>query len=156
MAHRQRCSLAALFTVAALWLTSAPATLPALAAQPAVSEDILSGTWRVSRTCLTHCVSPKPVLKVVHHLDGSVYVTEGSVRQLLYLSGSQVLVHGPKDSLMLTIRTRGQLMSGYGVGTDGSTFTTTWRCVAAPSSAALSGTTSASLGGPQPRSIINC
>src|SRR5690242_15385932 len=68
MTHRQRCSLTALFTVASLCMTFAPAPLPALAAQPAVSEDILSGTWRVSRTCLTHCVSPKPVLKVVHRL----------------------------------------------------------------------------------------
>jgi hypothetical protein len=46
--------------------------------------------------------------------------------------GMQVLVHGPKDSSLLTIRMPGKLMNGSGVAQDGSTFTVEWRCVAAP------------------------
>jgi hypothetical protein len=130
--------------------------LPAAARQAPTAPDGLSGTWRVSRTCLTICTSPQPVLKVVHHLSGRVFVTAGAVRQTLYLTGTQVLVHGPKDSLILTVRTRGQLMSGYGVGTDGSTFTSTWRCVAASSTAARLGTATGNQGGFQPRSIEHC
>ena len=155
MAHRRR-SLAALLTV--IWALSwvAASTLPAAARQTPTAPDGLSGTWRVSRACLTICVSPKPVLKVVHHLTGQVFVTEGTVRQTLYLTGTQVLVHGPKDSLILTVRTLGQAMDGYVVGNDGSTFTTTWRCVAAPSTAAAQGAMPARQSGPQPRSIIHC
>ena len=112
--------------------TSSP---PAAAAKPAraapmLLPDILSGTWQVSRTCLTLCVSPPPVLKVVHHLSGDVYATANRPPQLLYLLGRQVLVHGPTDSLLLTIRIPGHLMSGAGVGATGSTFTTAWRCLA--------------------------
>lgn len=112
-------------------------------ANAAPARDILSGTWRVSRTCLTVCVSPPPVLKVVHHLDGDVYATNSQPPQMLLRMGMQVLVHGPKDSLLLNIRNPGRLMSGSGVGADGSTFTTTWRCVAPRAATTVPGATGA-------------
>lgn len=121
------------FSLALLLSTLAvPAARLKAAAAPV---DVLSGTWRVSRTCLTICVSPKPVLKVVHHLSGDVYTTAARPPQMLYLIGRQVLVHGPNDSLLLTIDTPRLLMQGLGVGADGSTFETTWRCIAALASA---------------------
>ena len=139
---------AALIALAMTALLTMPASGPAAAAS-APGADGLSGTWRVSRICLTICASPNPVLKVVSHLAGNVFATSGSTRQVFYRIGTQVLVHGPKDSLLLTIQTAGQLMSGFGVGADGSTFKTTWQCVAAKSgvnnalgvSAALAGAT---------------
>jgi hypothetical protein len=107
-------------------------------ATPAPPGDGLSGTWQVSRFCLNVCVSPKSVLKVVHHWVGAVFVTAGNSPQVLYqLKTPEVLVHGPKDSSVLTIVSRGQLMRGSGVGADGSTFETTWRCIAPAGPAAL-------------------
>lgn len=124
-----------------LSLLVAAATMPANGATAAPASDGLSGTWQVSRTCLTICVSPKPVLKVVSHLYGAVFTTGGPTPQMLYRIGKQVLVHGPKDSLLLNVETRGVLMSGRGVGADGSTFETTWRCVAAPATPVATVTT---------------
>jgi hypothetical protein len=118
-----------------LSLVTTSGTVPA-AAIPSVPGDGLSGTWQVSRVCLTICVSPPPVLKLVRHWHDEVFVTAGPTSQVLYRVGLQVVVHGPKDSLSLTVRARGLLMSGFGVGADGSTFQTTWRCVAAPPTAA--------------------
>lgn len=130
MLYPHRRILAALATTIPLFILAVSATGPAAAVTPA--PDGLSGTWQVSRTCLTVCVSPKPVRKVVSHLQGDVFVTGSHPRQVLYRLGMQVLVHGLKDSLLLAIKTPGLLMSGFGVGADGSTFTTTWRCVAPP------------------------
>lgn len=141
MTHAYRSLLVAL----PLALLLSTLTVPAAGLKAAAPIDVLSGTWRVSRICLTICVSPKPVLKVVHHLSGDVYTTADSPPQMLYLIRRQVLVHGPNDSLLLTIETPGRLMHGVGVGADGSTFTTTWRCIAALESATpVSGTTPAS------------
>src|SRR5215469_12398361 len=100
MAHRRHILAAFLMAISTLSCITAGA-LPASARQAPTAPDGLSGTWRVSRTCLTICTSPQPVLKVVHRLSGPVFVTGGTVRQTLYLTGTQVLVHGPKDSLIL-------------------------------------------------------
>lgn len=137
-----RRSVATLAVTLSLSLSTAMATISTAAALPLASGatvaavtvaagDGLSGTWQVSRVCLAICVSPRPVLKVVRHWQGAVFMTTNHPPQVLYRMGMQVLVHGPKDSLLLTIRSLGRLMSGSGVGADGSTFKTTWRCVAA-------------------------
>lgn len=112
-------------------------TMGSAAATPAPPGDGLSGTWQVTRFCLNVCVSPPPVLKVVRHWEGAVFVTGGSSPQVLYQLKTQVLVHGSKDSSVLTILSRGQLMRGSGVGGDGSTFETTWRCIAPAGSLAV-------------------
>lgn len=135
MIRAYRFMLVALAMAIILFMLAVPAPGRSAAAAPAAT-DVLSGTWRVSRTCLTICASPKPVLKVIRHLDGDVYATGGSTPQVLYLIGRQVLVHGPKDSILLTIDAPGRLMHGLGVGADGSTFQTTWRCTAARGAAA--------------------
>jgi hypothetical protein len=124
----QRHILAALALALPLSLLTVSGTRSA-AGIPASPSDGLSGTWQISRLCLTICVSPKPVLKTVRHWHDAVFETVSRPPQILYRIGTQVLVHGPKDSLVLTILTRGMLMSGSGVGADGSTFDTTWRCV---------------------------
>lgn len=134
----RRLTALALTVGLALLITSA--TMPAAGATAAPSSDGLSGTWQVSRTCLTICVNPKPVLKVVSHLYGAVFTTGGPTPQMLYRIGKQVLVHGPKDSLLLNVETHGVLMRGRGVGADGSTFETTWRCVAAAATPVASAT----------------
>jgi len=120
--------LAALVLALPLSLLTVSGTRSA-AGMPAPPSDGLSGTWQVSRICLTICVSPKPVLKTVRHWHDAVFETSNRPPQILYRIGTQVVVHGPKDSLVLTIRERGMLMSGSGIGADGSTFDTTWRCV---------------------------
>jgi hypothetical protein len=126
--------------LAALALILVPAVLPVAARGSGVvvvflqGRDGLSGTWRVSRVCLAGCVAPPPALRVVHHVRGDVYMTDQPTPQVLYRLGKQVLVHGVADSSVLAIQTPGQLMSGSGVGANGSTFTVTWRCVAPPSS----------------------
>ena len=128
MAYPFRRALAALLLFS---LLVAMMSRPFAAAQAAASDG-LSGAWQVSRTCLTLCVSPRPVLKIVRHLSGDVFMTKGHAPDVLYRLGYQVLVHSPTDSLLLTVVTPGQLMSGSGVGANGSTFRTTWRCVAPP------------------------
>lgn len=140
MPRSYRRTLAAFAITASLSLLTTVATGVTAAVPPATQSDGLSGTWQVSRVCLTLCTNPRPVLKVVHHVSGAVFMTGGHTPQVLYLLGTQVLVHGPKDSLVLTIRSRGRFMSGSGVGADGSTFKTTWRCVAA--AGAMTATTS--------------
>jgi len=128
--------LAALALALPLFLLTVSGTRSA-GGTPASPSDGLSGTWQVSRLCLTLCVSPKPVLKTVRHWHDTVFETSNRPPQILYRIGTQVLVHGPKDSLVLTIRERGMLMSGSGVGADGSTFGTTWRCVAPAGSVSI-------------------
>jgi hypothetical protein len=125
--------------IALLGSTAGSATLGQAA--PAPAGDGLSGTWRVSRTCLTYCVSTPPARRVVvRHQHGDVYITAAQPPQVLSRLGGKVLVHGPKDSLLLTIDSPGRLMSGVGVGADGSTFKTTWQCIApARSSVAIPG-----------------
>jgi len=132
----QRHILAALILALPLSLLTVSGTRSA-AGIAASSSDGLSGTWQVSRHCLTICVSPKPVLKTVRHWHDAVFETDSRPPQILYRIGTQVLVHGPKDSLVLTIVTHGMLMSGSGVGADGSTFDTTWRCVAPAGSVSI-------------------
>jgi hypothetical protein len=131
MSWPNRRFLTALALAVLLALPAISRTEPA-AATPAPPGDGLSGTWQVSRICLSICLSPPGVLKLVHplHAATGVFVTSDPTSQVLYRIGTQVLVHGPKDSSVLTIRTLGRLMSGVGVGADGSTFTTTWRCIA--------------------------
>jgi hypothetical protein len=154
--------LAALAIATPLALANISGTEQAAAiAVPA--RDGLSGTWQVSRICLSICLSPQGVLKVVRplHARTGVFVTSDPTPQVLYRLGTQVLVHGPKDSSVLTIRTPGLLMSGSGVGADGSTFTTTWRCIApAAPAAAVSGATSPHLAitvpGDAPTAITLC
>ncbi len=127
--------------VAALAMTI-PLSMPAVsmsgsvAVAAAAPYDGLSGTWQIRRTCLTGCVSPNPVRKVVARLGADTFVTAGRPSQVLYRVGKRVLVHGPKDSLLLDIKNPGRLMSGFGVGANGSTFETTWVCVASAGSAA--------------------
>jgi hypothetical protein len=128
--------LAALALMMPLSLLTSSA-IGSAAAVPPPAGDGLSGTWQVSRVCLTICISPRPVLKVVRRFQGAVFMTGGPAPQVLYLLKTQVLVHGSKDSLVLTIGSRGLLMSGPGVGADGSTFETAWRCVAPAGSAAI-------------------
>ncbi len=128
--------------VAALAMTI-PLSMPAVslsgsvAVAAAAPHDGLSGTWQIRRTCLTGCVSPKPVRKVVARLGADTFVTAGPLPQVLYRVGKRVLVHGPTDSLMLDIKNPGRLMSGFGVGANGSTFKTTWVCVAPAGSVAV-------------------
>jgi hypothetical protein len=136
MARLHARSLAALTVLLPLSLSVMAAAPPLAAASPVAANDVLSGTWQVTRTCLTVCVSPPPALKVVRHVRGDVYMTEGLSPQVLYRVGDQVLVHGPTDSSLLTITTPRQLMRGVGVAANGSTFRSTWRCVAPPKAAA--------------------
>jgi hypothetical protein len=124
--HKPRHLLAAIGIAFGVLAGSA---MPVTAAAPAPLGDVLSGRWKVSRSCLTICTSPPPSVKTVHRVKGSVYTTDGQPPQYLYQLGRQVLVHGPKDSLLLTLDPHGRLMTGDGVGADGSTFKTTWRCV---------------------------
>jgi hypothetical protein len=120
------------------------------AARAGSVSDVLSGTWRVSRVCLTICTSPPPVTKVIHHVAGNVYKTGGHTPQVLLQMGRQVLVHGPKDSLLLTLDPHGRLMTGEGVAADGSTFQTTWRCISSPQPAAAQGIVLSSAGATRP------
>src|SRR5437868_6500984 len=111
------------------------ASAPAAAAPGAASAS-LAGTWRVSRTCVSGCAGSTTVTEVVRPYAPHVFMAHGGLTLVLYQIGNQVLVHGAASSSLLTIRMPGRLMSGSSVGADGSTFTTSWRCVAAPTSTA--------------------
>jgi hypothetical protein len=106
---------------------------PATAAPDPVTTS-LAGTWRVSRTCLAGCAGSTTVTEVVRPYAPHVFMAHGGLTLELYQIGNQVLVHGAASSSLLTIRIPGRLMSGSSVGAGGSTFTTSWRCVAAPTS----------------------
>ena len=123
------CAACALVTLAAS--TMAPA-----AAAPGPVTASLAGTWRVSRTCVSGCAGSTTVTEVVRPYAPHVFIAHGGLTLVLYQIGNQVLVHGAASSSLLTIRIPGRLMSGSSVGADGSTFTTSWRCVAAPTSTA--------------------
>lgn len=106
-------------------------------------NDRLSGAWRISRVCLSGCVSPPAVIKVVRPRGSGVFTASGHGTQILYQIGNQVLVHGGQDSSLLTVQTPGRLMKGVGVGADGQTFTTIWECVTAAAALGLSRNTMA-------------
>jgi hypothetical protein len=126
-----------LLTFAALCLvTLAASAMAPAAAAPAPGTTSLAGTWRVSRTCVSGCVGSTTVTEVVRPYAPHVFMARGGLPLVLYQVGNQVLVHGARSSSLLAIRIPGQLMSGSSVGTNGSTFTTAWRCVAAPTSTA--------------------
>ena len=130
--HPLRCAAFALVTLAVSAMTPA-------AAAPAPAATSLAGTWRVSRTCVSGCTGSTTVTtvtEVVRPYAPHVFMARGGLTLVLYQTRNQVLVHGARSSSLLTIRIAGQLMSGAGVGADGSTFTTSWRCVAAPTSTA--------------------
>lgn len=121
-------------TALSLLALASPVAAPASAA-PVPQRDVLSGQWQVTRTCAYGCAGSTSVHKTVHRRAGNVYVATGGPTQMLYRMGRQVLVHGPKDSSLLTIAMPGKLMKGSGVAQDGSTFTVEWRCTAAPKAA---------------------
>jgi hypothetical protein len=125
--HPLRCAAFALVTLAVSAMTPA-------AAAPAPAATSLAGTWRVSRTCVSGCTGSTTVTEVVRPYAPHVFMARGGLPLVLYQVGNQVLVHGATSSSLLAIRIPGQLMSGSSVGTNGSTFTTSWRCVAAPTS----------------------
>ena len=152
--HPLRCAAFALVTLAVSAITPA-------AAAPASAATSLAGTWRVSRTCVSGCTGSTTVTEVVRPYAPHVFMARGGLTLVLYQTRNQVLVHGSRSSSLLTIRIAGQLMSGAGVGADGSTFTTSWRCVAAPTfTAATSGARRAGITreGPQftPRARVHC
>ena len=127
--HPLMCAASALVTLAVSGM--APA-----AAAPGPVTTSLAGTWRVSRTCVSACAGSTTVTEVVRPYAPHVFMAHGGLTLVLYQIGNRVLVHGAASSSLLTIRIPGQLMSGSSVGADGSTFTTSWRCVAAPTSTA--------------------
>jgi hypothetical protein len=125
--HPLMCAAFALVTLAV------SAVVPAAAA-PGPAAPSLAGTWRVSRTCVSGCVGSTTVTEVVRPYAPHVFMAHGGLTLVLYQVGNQVLVHGATSSSLLAIRVAGQLMSGSSVGANGRTFTTSWRCVAAPTS----------------------
>ena len=127
--HPLICAACVLVTLAAS--TTAPA-----AAAPGPVTTSLAGTWRVSRTCVSGCAGSTTVTEVVRPYAPHVFMARGGLTLMLYQIRNQVLVHGATSSSLLAIRIPGRLMSGSGVGADGSTFTTSWRCVVAPTSTA--------------------
>ena len=127
--HPLMCAALALITLAV------SAMAPAAAA-PGPAIPSLYGTWQVSRTCVAGCAGSTTVTEVVRRYAPGVFMAHGGLTLVLYQIRNQVLVHGATSSSLLTIRIPGQLMSGSSVGAHGSTFTTSWRCVAAPTSTA--------------------
>jgi hypothetical protein len=117
-------------------ITLAVSAIAPAAAAPGPVTASLAGTWRVSRTCVSGCAGSTTVTEVVRPYAPGVFMAHGGLTLVLYQIGNQVLVHGATSSSLLTTRIPGRLMSGPSVGADGSTFTTSWRCVAAPTSTA--------------------
>jgi hypothetical protein len=146
---------------ACILVTLAVSAMAPAAAAPDPVTTSLAGTWRVSRTCVAGCAGSTTVTEVVRPYAPHVFMAHGGLTLVLYQIRNQVLVHGATSSSLLTIRLPGQLMSGSGVGADGSTFTTSWRCVAAPTSTASTsgaGTAGHTREGPQvvPGARVHC
>jgi hypothetical protein len=100
----------------------------AIAAPP---KDGLSGTWQVTRKCVSGCSGTTSFSESVRALSANVFQATGRSRFVLYRTGTgTVLAHSSTSSLLLTVRTRGVLMDGPGVDQGGMTFVTTWRCTA--------------------------
>lgn len=99
------------------------------------AADGLSGTWQITRTCLAGCHGVTHTTALVRPVATDVFTATGhtstgvAVSLVLYRLKAHVLVHGVKDSSLLTIEAPGQRMRGAGVGVNGSTFTTLWQCV---------------------------
>ena len=101
----------------------------------AARGDILSGSWRIDRTCVQGCnalLTSMSVTEMVSAHGANVYHGTGSSELWLYRVGDRVLVHNKLAASLLTIQTPGQLMSGQGVGDRGITFRTTWHCISGP------------------------
>ena len=128
-------------------------------AAPAADRDNLSGTWQVSRVCVSGCVGTTTLTEVVHPYRSAVFMATGSASMVLYrLTKLKVLVHAATSSSLLNIRISGQLMRGPGVDQSGNTFVATWRCVAASAARELSPTSPLQRVRPEvvPRARVRC
>jgi len=130
-------------TVALSLLVSCILALPLSGMQasthPFLAETHLTGTWTVTHSCLTGCSQQLTGTEVVKHFRGNVYDAAGTQALVLFRIGKRVLVYGRTGSTLLTVRDPGLLMRGQGVTAGGSTFSSTWRCVARPSGQARKG-----------------
>src|SRR5437763_3058653 len=91
------------------------------ATSPPTAADSLSGTWQLSRTCLSGCTGTTTLTETVHPYRGPIFMATGTAPMVLYRIGKRkVLVHAATSSSLLTIRTPGQGMQGKGVSQDGS------------------------------------
>lgn len=125
-------ALPLILTACSLTPGAAPAAKHSTA--PIASGDVLSGAWRIDRSCMRNCgplglVTSMSVTELLAARGGNVYQGSGSSDLWLYRIGERVLVHNKLAASLLTIQTPGQLMSGTGVGDRGVTFRTTWHCV---------------------------
>jgi hypothetical protein len=135
---RRSARVAAALALSALTLVCAPAN-----AAPVSQSDNLSGTWQVSRTCVSGCTGTTTLTELVRPYRGAVDMATGSVPMVLYRIGKhKVLVHAATSSSLLSILVPGQLMRGPSVDQMGNTLRSTWRCIAAP---AVRGSTRGSL-----------
>lgn len=113
-------------------LTPGANSAPTHTATPTASSDILSGSWRIDRTCVQGCtglLTSMSVTEMVTARGHNVYHGTGAAELWLDRVGDRVLVHNKLAASLLTIQQPGRLMSGTGVGDRGITFRTTWHCV---------------------------
>jgi hypothetical protein len=111
--------------VMAVWL----AVFQPVSAAP-TSTDVLTGTWQVTKTCVSGCAGTTVATERVHRVHSHVFMATGTTTVVLYRLGSEtILVHSAVSSSLLTIQIPGQMMKGRGVTVDGGVFITTWRCV---------------------------
>lgn len=146
----RRCTPLACAALALLLVALTPARA---GAAPPRAVDGLSGTWQITRTCLAGCHGVTRTTALVRPMTTDVFTATGhtsagvTVSLVLYRLNTRVLVHGVKDSSLLTVEAPGQRMRGAGVGVNGSTFTTLWQCA---SPAVASSATEAASGSMHP------
>lgn len=97
--------------------------------------DGITGTWQVTRSCVSGCVGSTVKMEVVRPFpyQGNVHTATGGATLALYTIGKRkVLVHGAASSTILTIVRLGHRMRGPGIDGHGNTFVSIWRCVSPP------------------------
>ena len=103
----------------------------------AARSDGLSGTWKVTRQCVAGCTGSTTFTETVRAAGTNIFQATGHSRFILYrVAPGTILAHSGTSSLLLHVRTTGQLMQGPGIEQSGVQFITTWRCTAQPAYAA--------------------
>src|SRR2546423_15681384 len=97
---------------ACILVTLVVSTMAPAAAAPAPGTTSLSGTWRVSRTCVSGCAGSTTVTEVVRPYAPHVFMARGGLTPGRYQIGNQALVHRARASPPLTVSIPGQLISG--------------------------------------------
>ncbi|PZR97594.1 MAG: hypothetical protein DLM70_19040 [Chloroflexi bacterium] len=109
-------------------------SVPALSFQ-SLGRDGISGTWRVTRVCVSGCSGRTTGTEVIAPVQyrANVHLGTGNSSLVLFTIGKRrILVHSATTSTLLNVVVPGVRMRGPSIDTRDNTFVSTWICIRPP------------------------